>query len=238
MIGEKLQRDRVQDRRQDSGVVGYADHMQAVTAGEPGVLIRHHVQLAAARSHFLQIGPEFLKQCVLGRDRDDRHALVDQREWPVLEFTRRIGLGMDVGDLLQLERSLHRDRIMDAAAQEQRVMVLREFPAPGADQRLGLQDLRELRWHAPQRLQQCRFPLARQPAARLGERHREQHERGELGGEGFGRGDADFGTGPRQESKLRGAQQSRFRNVADRQTVAMAERPGVMQRRERVGGLA
>jgi len=54
---------------------------------------------------------------------------------------------------------------MDAAAQEQRVMMLREFPAPGADQRLGLQDLRELRWQAPQRLPAMPIP-ARATAGR------------------------------------------------------------------------
>ena len=59
-----------------------------------------------------------------------------QRERPVLELARRVGLGVDVGDLLQLERALERDRIVQAAAEEQRVLLLREALRPGDDLRL------------------------------------------------------------------------------------------------------
>jgi hypothetical protein len=42
----------------------------------------------------------------------------------VLEFARRIGLGVDVGDFLEFERSFHGDGILRAAPQEQGVMLL------------------------------------------------------------------------------------------------------------------
>jgi len=84
---------------------------------------------------------------------------------------------------------------MDAAAQEQRVMIAAANFLPQAlTEGSALQDLRELRWQAPQRLQQCNSARAT-AGARLGERHREQHQRGELGGEGFG--EATPISGPR-----------------------------------------
>ena len=45
------------------------------------------------------------------RDRDDRQVLVDQRDRAVLHLARRIALGVDVRDLLQLQRAFERDRV-------------------------------------------------------------------------------------------------------------------------------
>ena len=55
---------------------------------------------------------------------------VHQRERAVLELARGIGLGVDVGDLLQLERAFERDRVVDAAPEEQRVLALGEALGP------------------------------------------------------------------------------------------------------------
>ena len=48
---------------------------------------------------------------------------VDERERPVLELARGVGLGVDVADLLQLQRAFERDRIVHAAAEEERVLL-------------------------------------------------------------------------------------------------------------------
>ena len=74
-------------------------------------------------------------------------------------------------------------------------------------------------------------------AARLagGDRERGQHH--QLAGEGFGRGDADFGTGQRLQHGLAFARDRRGRHVDHGQRVhALAL--GVAQRGQRVGGLA
>lgn len=39
----------------------------------------------------------------------------DKCERAVLEFTGRIGLGMDITDFLELERAFKRERVMQAA---------------------------------------------------------------------------------------------------------------------------
>ena len=50
------------------------------------------------------------EQLVVGHDDHARHRRVDQRERPVLELRGRVGLGVDVGDLLELLRALAGDR--------------------------------------------------------------------------------------------------------------------------------
>ena len=57
-------------------------------------------------------------------------SLVDERERAVLELARRVRLGVDVGDFLELERAFERDRVVQPAAEEQRVLLLREALAP------------------------------------------------------------------------------------------------------------
>ena len=47
------------------------------------------------------------------RDGDDRHLLVDQRDRAVLHLASGIAFGVDVGDLLQLQRAFERDREVD-----------------------------------------------------------------------------------------------------------------------------
>ena len=58
---------------------------------------------------------------IVRRDRDDRHLLVDQRDRTVLHFPGRVPFGVDVRDFLQLQRSFERNRIVDAATEEQEV---------------------------------------------------------------------------------------------------------------------
>ena len=52
-------------------------------------------------------------------------SLVDERDRAVLHLAGRIALGVDVRDLLQLQRALERDRIVDAAAEVEEVAPLR-----------------------------------------------------------------------------------------------------------------
>jgi len=110
--------------------------VDAVGFGDVRILIGEHMELAPPGAHLVQIGLQLLEQRVLRRDRDDRHAPVDQRERPVLELSRRVGFRVEIGDFLELERTLHRDRPVNAAAEKQRALALREFRRPRSD--LGL----------------------------------------------------------------------------------------------------
>jgi hypothetical protein len=82
------------------------------------------------------------------------------------------------------------------------------------------------------------FGLLVETAAHLGEDQGQQIERGELGGEGLGRGNADFRTGAGDETQAVLSHQRRLGNVADAQRALHAERLGMLQRGQGVGGFA
>ncbi len=67
-----------------------------------GFRILEHKKLSATGLHFLQIGFEFFQHGVGRRDRYHRHIRIHQRQRAVFQFTRRIGFGMDIGNLFQL----------------------------------------------------------------------------------------------------------------------------------------
>ncbi len=178
---------------------------------EMHVAVGEHVQLAAARAHFLQVGFELLDQLVVGRDGDDRHVFVHQRQRAVLEFAGGIGLGVDVGDFLELQGAFEGDRVMHAAAEKQRVMLVGKALRPGFDLRFQRQRLLHLVRQAAQGGEVGGFLQRGQLAAQLGQHQRQQEQAGELGGEGLGRGDADFGAGAGEELEARGAGERRLR---------------------------
>ena len=57
-----------------------------------------------------------LKGAVLGHDDHHGHFFVDERDGTVLHLAGRVAFGVDVGDLLELERALHGNRVGEAAA--------------------------------------------------------------------------------------------------------------------------
>ena len=131
----------VQDRRQFAVVLGQAQDMHAFRLGNLGVRVGEHVQLAAARLDFLEVGLQLVEQRIVGRDGDHRHVAVDQRQRAVLEFAGRVGFGVDVGDFLELQRAFQGDRVMPAAAEEQRVLLVGEALGPGLDLGFELEHL-------------------------------------------------------------------------------------------------
>ena len=146
----------------------------------------------------------FSRQRVVGREHDDRHVLVDQRDRAVLHLARRVALGVDVGDLLELQRPFEGDRVVEAAAEEEEVAAragsagraprarARRASAPADRPRAGAR--------APA------APPATGPAARpprAAQLRGEQVEDGELRREGLGRGDADLRAGVRGEDRRR-----------------------------------
>ena len=59
----------------------------------------------------------------------------------MLHFAGRIALGVDVRDLLQLQRAFERDRIVDAAAEIQEVAVMLQLARQLLDSVVQLQRL-------------------------------------------------------------------------------------------------
>ena len=129
----------MQDGRQRAVVAGHADHVQAIGRLDVRVVVGQRVQHAAARAHFLHVAFELFQQRVVGRHGDHRHAAGDQRQRAVLEFAGGIRLGVDVGDFFQLQRAFLRHRVVQAAAEEQRVFFTGKLLGPGDDLRLQRQ---------------------------------------------------------------------------------------------------
>ena len=110
-----------QDRGQVVSQVGDLDHVVRLVA-DPGVAFaRHGDHLALARAHLLEVRDHLVIDRAPVRDHQHRHALVDQRDGPVLHLAGGVALGVDVGDFLELEGAFQRDREHDAPAQEQEV---------------------------------------------------------------------------------------------------------------------
>ena len=101
--------------------------------------------------------------------------LVDERDRPVLHLAGRIALGVDVGDLLQLQRAFERDRVVDAAAEVEEVAARgRSASAISSIVRRQLQRLLEQQRQLQQRVDVRLRRLRRQRAAHLAEVQRQQ----------------------------------------------------------------
>src|SRR5881397_3488639 len=74
-------------------------------------------------------------------DGDDGEAVGDQRDGPVLHLAAGVALGVDVRDLLQLQRALEGDGVLDAAAEIEEVGGVAEMAGQGGDLGVELQRL-------------------------------------------------------------------------------------------------
>ena len=129
VIRKQLQRHHMQQRRQravvfrHAGSHGCPPRSRSVNRHRPARTARRRVRA------LLQVAFELFEQRVVRRDRDDRIALVTSASGPCLSSPARVRLGMDVADLLELQRTFKRDRVVQPTAQEQRVLLLGESSA-------------------------------------------------------------------------------------------------------------
>ena len=122
LAGEDLQwhgRDEGLEQRRDLGqpdqVIGVRHHVLVPVLGE-------HDRASPPGTHFLDAADGLFLQLVAtlgGYDDEHRQALFDDRDGTVLELACGEALGVDVGELLELERALERNGIADVAAEEQ-----------------------------------------------------------------------------------------------------------------------
>ena len=239
MIGEKLQRHDVENRREAAVVFGQTNDVHALLGLDLRIAVGKDVKFPAARTHFLHVALELFKQFVVGRHRHDGHFLVDERERPVLEFARGIGFRVDVTDFLELERALKRDRIVHAAPEEESVGLGGEMFRPSHHLRFEGEHRAERRRDVAQTLQFLILRLGVEATVHLGERKGEQIERRQLRREGLGRGDAHFHARARHVGEFALGDHHGGGHVADGEGLLHAEFvAGVPQSGERVRGLA
>ena len=131
------------------------------------VLGRQRDHRAAARLRLLDVPHHLLEDVIVRRNRDDGHGLVDERDRAVLHLAGRIALGVNVGDLLELQRAFERDRIVDAAPEIEEVAALVEALGDLLGERLALERLLEQQRQLRQRLPGAAAPASGLSAPRI-----------------------------------------------------------------------
>src|SRR5262245_44318911 len=91
---------------------------------------------ALACRHLLHVGHALLEYPVMGCDHDHWHILIDERNRSVLEFARGIAFGVDIGNFLELERTLERERKTGAATEIKDIPAFGEIAREVLDLRL------------------------------------------------------------------------------------------------------
>ena len=218
------------DRRDADDLVGVTGYLLIAVGRErdddPG-----------ASAYLLDVREHLLVDAVPQRDRHDRQGLVDERVRPVLHLTRGGALGVDVGELFQLECALERRRVVHATAEMQEIRGRRVPIRESADLRVLAEHRVDERWQVEGLRKQLRREFRRDGAAPLREVHREQKEVDEHRGVCLRRGDADLGTGVKVDDVVGEARGLAPHHVAERQE-PRAPLLRRVHRRERVGGLS
>ena len=213
------------------------EYLDPITAFKRDVAVAKHDHLAATCADLMQVRAQLFEQVVAGGRYDHRQIFVDQRQRTMLELASGIALGMNVGHFLELQCTFQRDRKLRATAEEQRVRLVGnsrgqrlDFPVQRQHFACLLRDLTE-----------CRGDFAQ--SGRLGsvfarQRRAQQQKNGQLGGEGLGRGDANFQSGAGHQAVVADLGQRTFRHVADSETSQVVPLFGQLESRQRIGGLA
>ena len=122
--------------------IGRKTSDNAATASSPSVPT---VMIdAVARLDLLDVAERLGVQRAARGHEDARSLAVDQRDRPVFHLGRRIALGVDIADLLELERAFQARRENGGRGRDRGRCVAEAEPLGGLlDQRLGLEDLAE-----------------------------------------------------------------------------------------------
>ena len=138
---------------------------------------------------------------VLRGDEDHGHVLVDQGDGAVLHFRGWVALGVDVRDLLELERAFQRHREVHSAAQVQHVLSAVEALGQGLQLNGAVEDLLDLRRELLQPFDQL-AALEHAQVPEPGDLQGQHRQRGHLAAEGLGAGHTDLGTGAEVKTAL------------------------------------
>jgi len=198
-----LQRDDRQDGRQIRRGLRYPDDVVR-GVGHPAVAGRGQRDDAApARPHLLDVGEHLVPYLIARADGDHGHVLVDQGNGSVLHLPCRIALRVDVGDLLQLQRALEGDGVVDAATEEQKVLRVHVLAGqPFIVVPIGQYPSGQVGQHR-EIVQKFAPPLPRERSPRLAQVHGQQVGCHHLRRERLGGGHADFRAGVQVDDPVR-----------------------------------
>ena len=144
-----------------------------------------------------------VKQRRIAAQRHDERTGLDERDRPVLELARGVGLGVDVGDLLELQGALHAERVIQIPADEEDGIVVEVLRGVILDLLAVRQDLLDLRGQRGDGARQAAHILRRDGLPLAGQIDGQQVEDRHLGGIRLRGGDGDLGPGPGVEHIVR-----------------------------------
>jgi hypothetical protein len=145
---------------------------------------------------------------------------------------------VDVGDFFELQRALERDRIAEAAAEEEEVLRAVVLLGQLAHVFVALERAAEVLRQPPELVGNAPRLGLRERGARAADADREQEQRDELAGEGLRRGDADLRPRVGHHDARALAGDRRTLHVADADGLRVELDLRAPQRRERVRRLA
>jgi hypothetical protein len=121
--------------------------------------------------------------------------LVDERVGPVFHLAGGVSFGVDVGDLLELERALQRNGEVDAAAQEEEILGAEQEPDQLVIDGGVREHLLQFLGQAEQLMRQAARIRLIERLADLAQVHGQQEQGRQLRGESLGGGDRDLRAG-------------------------------------------
>src|SRR3954468_2349888 len=144
VVREQLQRDHRQNRIEHVLCLRNPNLVIDELLENGLLLARDRDDLTAPRLHLLNVRHDLVEHRVVRCDEHYRHVLVDERDRPVLHLRGRIAFGVDVADLLQLQRPLERDREIVAATEVEEIGRVLELLRDRLDLARAIQDRLDL----------------------------------------------------------------------------------------------
>ena len=203
----------------------------------PVALRRHAEHLGAARFDLLDVADHLVEQRVLAAERHDQALFVYQRYGAVLQLAGRVGLRVDVRDLLELEGALHADGVVDVAADEEDRGVVEVEGGEILDVRPVVQNLLQLGGDQQQLGHNAVVLRLVQGAQGLGAVQADEVHHRKLGGEGLGGGHGDLRPRPGVQHVIRLPGDGGAHHIDDGQQ-ARAQALGLPHGGQRVDGLS
>ncbi len=172
----------------EKDVVGHVGYFRVSLGGDDD-------EFALSGADFFKIGYRFFVKRALGGNADGGHVFVDEGDGAMFHLTRRISFGVDVRDFFELEGAFQGDGEVWAPAEVEKVSGLGVAAGNGDERGFSSQDsfdlLRDLA-QPGQTLLRLLFVQGAEFSAKI---DGQKIECNQLGGERFGGGDPDFGSG-------------------------------------------
>src|ERR1035437_8900581 len=119
----------------------------------------------------------------------------------MLQLSRRISFGVDVGNFLKLQCAFKGNRVMASAPEEKCILFRGKTFRPLADLRFEFEHFGQGNREVAQGLQFGSLSVLRESATKFGENQRQQVKRGKLRAKGLGRCNTNLGAGPSNETQ-------------------------------------